>query len=458
MCISGGAEFVVHLVRSVVNDLGDSSAYALRTFEYRNAFNKVSRQRIMEVVARDFPELLPYVEMCYSKASHLWWQGHRISSAWGVQQGDPIGPLLYCVVVHPILCAVARQIVAEFPDLDKADVFKLFVCYLDDGYIVACHDALLRVGELLAEHDIELASLPTADGQNIPGQVCTVPVSDQEVGTQVVVKNLRCIVPRHLYNLAFESGGHLNVAKSPAWWPTRPSEEVLARYEASGVKFTEGDGTLVLKVPVGFDTYATSQVMSRIEDLQPRMATLANFVDTQTALLILRVCMGTCRVNYLLRALPQPLVAAASRSFDVMMRETFSRLSCEVVTDDIWCSPQLPIAMTSAPGLGLTSAESTASAAHLSLLNGSREVMSKLLPADLLHRFVFDPRIRATYDDLVSRTSSAPPFTALTSEERYTQKALVTCVHNKLAADILLRRPPAEKARVRALTLTGAKA
>jgi hypothetical protein len=41
-----------------------------------------------------------------------------------------------------------------------------------------------------------------------------------------------------------------------------------------------------------------------------------NFQDTHAALLILRVCMGACRVNFLLRALPQPLVKGAADVFD----------------------------------------------------------------------------------------------------------------------------------------------
>jgi hypothetical protein len=58
-----------------------------------------------------------------------------------------------------------------------------------------------------------------------------------------------------------------------------------------------------------------TQLVNKVEELRTRMQVLGDFTDTQAALLILRVCMGVCRVNFLLRALPQLLVKDA----DVLM-------------------------------------------------------------------------------------------------------------------------------------------
>jgi hypothetical protein len=44
--------------------------------------------------------------------------------------------LLLCLVVHHVLIEVAKQVVAEFPDLTVEGVFKLFLFYLDEGYII----------------------------------------------------------------------------------------------------------------------------------------------------------------------------------------------------------------------------------------------------------------------------------------------------------------------------------
>jgi hypothetical protein len=110
--------------------------------------------------------------------------------------------------------------------------------------------------------------------------------------------------------------------------------------------------------------------------------------NTQAALLILRVCMAVCRVNFLLRALPQLLVKDAADGFDDLMQETFASVSCSLLLDRVWTAAQLLISTPDSPGLGLTSAKNIISAAHLASLNAARSVLSKLLPASLLQAFV----------------------------------------------------------------------
>jgi hypothetical protein len=85
--VRGGAELAVHLVRSVVEAHGGDDSFALRTFDFTNAFNEVSRQKILDNVQEKYPELYPYVNLCYAKTSHLWWDGHRMMSAWGSSRG-----------------------------------------------------------------------------------------------------------------------------------------------------------------------------------------------------------------------------------------------------------------------------------------------------------------------------------------------------------------------------------
>jgi hypothetical protein len=117
------------------------------------------------------------------------------------------------------------------------------------------------------------------------------------------------------------------MAKSPALYPTALSADVLQKYEATGVPFLRTEGVLVLKVPVGSDTYVRTQLVNKVEELWTRMQVLGDFLDTRAALLILRVCMGKCRVNFLLRALPQPLVNDAADAFDDSMQETFASIA-----------------------------------------------------------------------------------------------------------------------------------
>jgi hypothetical protein len=129
-----------------------------------------------------------------------------MTSAWGIQQGDLLGPLLFCLVIHLVLTEVAKQVVAEFPELTVEGVFKLFIFYLDDGYVVAKHEVLIRLGELLVQHGILLDDLPSPGISSSQGSTST---------TQVLVNSLPCSVPRHLHNLVQDSGAHLNIVNSP---------------------------------------------------------------------------------------------------------------------------------------------------------------------------------------------------------------------------------------------------
>jgi hypothetical protein len=108
-------------------------------------------------------------------------------------------------------------------------VFKLFIFYLDDGYVLAKHAVLLRLGELLAPRGILVNVLL------LPG----ISSSQESTSTkQVLVDSLACSVPRHLHNLVHDSGVHLNMAKSPAWRPTAPFTDILQKYEAAGSRFS----------------------------------------------------------------------------------------------------------------------------------------------------------------------------------------------------------------------------
>jgi hypothetical protein len=198
--------------------------------------------------------------------------------------------------------------------------------------------------------------------------------------------------------------------------------------------------------------------VNKVEELRTRMKVLGDSQGTHAALLILRVCMGVCRVNFLLRALPKPLVKVAADVFEDLMQGTFAPISCAVFPDRVWTAAQLPSSTHDCPGLGLTSAKNIMSAAHLASLNAARSVLSKLLPASLLQAFVSTPHVKSTFDDFRSRSdTSAPSFSQLCSEVRHEQKSLVGHVDKNMADELKHLRPAAELFRVQALSLTGAK-
>ena len=48
------------------------------------------------------PNIFPFVHSNYAETSHLFWGNRCLQSAEGVQQGDPLGPLFFCLSIQHI--------------------------------------------------------------------------------------------------------------------------------------------------------------------------------------------------------------------------------------------------------------------------------------------------------------------------------------------------------------------
>ena len=78
-----------------------------------SAFNSVLRKPILEQVAVSTPALTGFVTKCYSErpTSVFLDSGERIKlecSLW-VQQGDAMGPALFCLPLRPVLVRVREE-------------------------------------------------------------------------------------------------------------------------------------------------------------------------------------------------------------------------------------------------------------------------------------------------------------------------------------------------------------
>ena len=113
---SCGAEAATHAGRLYLHNAPpDRSPIKL---DFQNAFNSLRRDKMLEAVREAVPELYPFVHSAYEKPSSLFYGDLSLHSAEGIQQGDPLGPLLFCLTIHPICLRLRSE-------------FKVF--YLDDG-------------------------------------------------------------------------------------------------------------------------------------------------------------------------------------------------------------------------------------------------------------------------------------------------------------------------------------
>ncbi len=114
--IPGGTETVAHAVSLYYRMSNFHNAQTgIFTVDFSNAFNTLRRSVIDTEVAARFPDLLPYFRFAYGRPTVLRGpDGIQMAvSATGVRQGDPLGPLLFCLGLDRVL----RDVAAAFPDV-----------------------------------------------------------------------------------------------------------------------------------------------------------------------------------------------------------------------------------------------------------------------------------------------------------------------------------------------------
>ena len=96
-----GAEAAVHIARTYLHNM--QSNQLILKIDFRNAFNSIRRDKMLLSVLEHVPEIYPLVFSAYRNPSYLFFDNNIVESAEGVQQGDPLGPLLFSLTIHHLL-------------------------------------------------------------------------------------------------------------------------------------------------------------------------------------------------------------------------------------------------------------------------------------------------------------------------------------------------------------------
>jgi hypothetical protein len=86
--------------------------------DFKNAFNPIERDEMLNSIKEKTPKLFPFLWQCYSSYSFLFYGDDIILSEVRAQQGDPLGPLSFSLTIHPIIESILSE---------------LNLWYLDDG-------------------------------------------------------------------------------------------------------------------------------------------------------------------------------------------------------------------------------------------------------------------------------------------------------------------------------------
>ena len=254
---SAGAERVIHLCRRLMRNNEENENITFCKVDLRNAFNNVSRPVFIFLTRKHFPELSPWVEWCYANHSGLTFGNDFITSAEGVQQGDPLGPLLFSLV----LAEVTEEIASN-------SNLRTQLWYLDDGVLVGEPKEVRKALDVLDE-------------------------IGPKWGLFLNLSKCEVITP--------PASAHTSV-----FFPDIPSDKI--RY----------DGNFdILGSPIGSAEHCAEFLMTHaIEPARETLEATAVLEDPQIALALIRQCSGFCQMVYALRTTPPQALGELCQKLD----------------------------------------------------------------------------------------------------------------------------------------------
>eukprot|EP00731_Ephydatia_muelleri_P018894 Em0011g934a len=301
---AAGAEKIAHGLRGCMDENWQAEGFTVLKIDLVNAFNLVSRHALLSECTTHFPELLPWVSWCYSRHPVLWHTLGNLTSQSGVQQGDPLGPLLFSLVLNVVVKAIATH--PECSDL------SYHVWYLDDGVLAGPSLHVRKALSLLIE-------------------------------------------------LGPPLGLHVNIKKCEVF-----SSVCLSHFPME-MKQSSKPNLEILGIPIGDSVFCRAVLDRKRSEAGVLLKRLEDVgeVDPQVALVLLRLCGGYCKLVHLARAVPPSFSQSVLQLFDQDVQKCFT--SCTGVHPSIaaWKQAQLSL---SRGGLGLRSLSHHAPAAFIASL------------------------------------------------------------------------------------------
>jgi len=316
--VRGGAEAGAHAARRYWAAEHEGPRAFLKV-DFRNAFNELYRDKMLEEVAAHLPHYFHFISSSYSKPSHLFFQDRLILSQRGVQQGDPLGPALFALTIHPVVSSIT----SEFN-----------VWYLDDGTVADEPDRVVQSLNLIRDRGREI-------GLHLNEDKCEV--------------------------------GVLGALGSAA---TEAAESILAA--APSIKVFGSCDAVLLGAPISDE--AISGVLGIKTKALATFARRLKCLSAHSAFFLLRASVSIPRLIYFLRCAPTWRQWDSLKEYDAVLKTTMeSILNCEL-SSEAWLQSSLPV---QEGGLGVRHAVDMAVPCFLASIHSVLPLVDSLLPPNL---------------------------------------------------------------------------
>nr|GEX70155.1 hypothetical protein [Tanacetum cinerariifolium] len=114
--VSGSGEAILHVVNRLFEGREVDVGLSMLLVDFKNAFNLVDRQVMLQEVRLHCPAISHRVEFCYSNLTRLYYGEHTLQSCQRVQQGDPLA-LAVCLSVTSFNIELVMKRVAKTIEL-----------------------------------------------------------------------------------------------------------------------------------------------------------------------------------------------------------------------------------------------------------------------------------------------------------------------------------------------------
>ena len=310
-----GAEAAVHALRSYLEN-PETKDKVLLKIDFKNAFNMIRRDKILDLVKKKLPKIYNFVYQEYAEKTSLRFGSEIIKSNEGVQQGDPLGPFLFSLGIQ---------------DLIKNCKSEFNAWYLDDGTLAGDVETVLTDAKT-----ITLAA-------NSHGLIVNPKKSELFL---IRPESILCKDAPKFFNTIME-----------------------------GIKIVERNDLKLLGAPI-FPEAIESVLGPKIENLILMTERLKQ-IDSHEAMFLLRHCYGIPKFTYFLRTAPCFMKPNILDKFDNIIKEALVDILNISMPQNAYSQATLPIANG---GLGLRLATDIALVGFLSSVCATSEIVKMLLP------------------------------------------------------------------------------